>query len=357
MLVFFALDGTFKNKFNLVYLGFLTTILLSVFVGIDGANSFVYFLRFLEFGILWFLISSGFLDFKKLSFTFVAALTLISLIGIGQYFLQHSVGLQIIGEPVLTQDIKGIAKFAFGDQFFIRAYGTFAHPNIFAGYLLLGIFLSLNFLRQKLRKLQKILLAYVFVILFLALILTFSRSGLLALVAGLVVYFYPKFDKKYLWRILVGLMCLGLVSLLFEFPQLIFQRIFDSQGISERFLFYDISWKMFLDHPFGVGIGNFTSLMQNYSVTELQPWNYQPVHNLFFLIVNEVGLLGLGLFMMLIWEIFKNSKDSKNRSLLSVLLVLAFFDHYFLSIYQGQALLILYLATLDYSRSKSPELT
>lgn len=66
-----------------------------------------------------------------------------SLIGIGQFLLQHSVGLFWLRESLIGPDIPGVAKIIIGGQKYIRIYGLFPHPNILAGFLLLSILATL----------------------------------------------------------------------------------------------------------------------------------------------------------------------------------------------------------------------
>ncbi len=63
-----------------------------------------------------------------------------SIIGILQYFYQHSLGLKLLGESVLAPNINNVAKIIIDNDRVIRAYGTFPHPNVFAAFLILSIF-------------------------------------------------------------------------------------------------------------------------------------------------------------------------------------------------------------------------
>jgi O-antigen ligase len=44
--------------------------------------------------------------------------------------------------------------------------------------------------------------------------------------------------------------------------------------------------------------------MQNYIPQKLEIWQFQPVHNVFLLILSELGLVGLGLFVWFLFKVF-----------------------------------------------------
>jgi len=145
------------------------------------------------------------------------------------------------------------------------------------------------------------------------------------------------------------------VVFLLQLPQIFLQRFLfeDKSSLAERALYLDISATMLFHQPFGVGLGSFTTRMQNYTSQKLLPWLYQPVHNIFLLVFNETGLLGglifLSMFLFLFYRLFvffKSEKSGQRKkqlailiSLLTVIFVIGFFDHYFFSLYAGQAMM------------------
>ena len=115
---------------------------------------------------------------------------------------------------------------------------------------------------------------------------------------------------------------------------------------------------MVLDNYLGVGIGNFTDVMQEYSQDKLMPWEFQPVHNIYMLILNEQGILSLFLYLFLFYYIASYllaKKTDFNLILISIgfsFLIIGFFDHYFISLYQGQLLLFIYLSLFSLNQEK-----
>ena len=81
-----------------------------------------------------------------------------------------------VSHVINSDTLPGIAKIDLDGTKIMRAYGTLAHPNILAGYLVTALIFTFHRIRKK------EYIAYpVFVLLLSALVLTFSRSAILAL--------------------------------------------------------------------------------------------------------------------------------------------------------------------------------
>ena len=93
----------------------------------------------------------------------------------------------------------------------------------------------------------------------------------------------------------------------------------------------------------GIGTGNFVenlmdkNTINNTSIKNMQPWQKQPVHNVFALIFTENGIIGMTLFLlffiMLIWQ---------NPLVISLLPIL-FLDHYLWTAQQGMFIFIIFI--------------
>ncbi|MBD3341666.1 MAG: hypothetical protein GF353_21355 [Candidatus Lokiarchaeota archaeon] len=312
-------------------------------------NSLVHSIRVFEFIIVFFLVSIRFVEIKKLLYVFIGVISFTAVIGIFQYVLQESLGLRFFAEPLLSSDKLGIAKVGLFDRDVLRVYATFSHPNIFAGYLVFAVFFSIYLLRN-----YKVLFSFILIVLLLALLLTFSRSAILAFIVSLLVYFsISRIRPSFRYLILAITILLFFVMFFDLLPVLLNRLLFeDTSNLNERILYLSISEKMFYENVFGVGAGNFTAIMQDFTEVKLMPWLFQPVHNIFLLLTNEIGIQGIAMFLgfffylfaVLIKKIRKSSKLAENRfnriilSLGIVILIIGLFDHYFISLYQGQAL-------------------
>lgn len=310
---------------------FFALIFLNLFFTLDFWNSLFYLLRFLEFFLVYLLLVFEVVSLRVVFNIFVSVMTFVALLGIIQFLFQHSLGLSFFGEPVLAINQLGVAKIELFGVKYLRAYATFPHPNIFAGYLVFSFLMILNsYNTAKLKFRYFLIFALVFT--GIALILTFSRSALIALAVFLI------FHLRFRWKYLFLLILLPLVFyFLFNLSEL---------AVSERIEYIWISLKMFLDNLWGVGLGNFTNIANNYSISKLEPWILQPVHNIFLLILAELGFLGFFGFIAIFFYFLNKFKWQYNFGIVLVFIVLIIgqFDHYFITIYQGQFLLFLAFA-------------
>lgn len=337
------------KKLTILILLFIVASFLSLFFTSDIINSLFYLLKMLEFFVIYLLIVKNILDTKMIVYSIVGALTVSAFFGIYQYLNQESLGFPWLGEPILDSNMLGVAKLDFFDEKLIRAYGTFTHPNIFAAYLLFGILLLINLLKDAKGE-RKLLFSLLLVILGLAFILTFSRSAFLASLLAFAVYYFTSNIRPKWKHLLLAFVIFIFFIIAFDLFSLLFSRlsnVWDEGSFAERTRLVLISKKMFLDHPLGVGIGNFTDAMQQYSFSKLMPWDFQPVHTFYLLILNEIGIYGFISFLLLFGYLLKILVARPKGIFLafwSFIFVVGFFDHYFISLYQGQMLFWLFFS-------------
>jgi O-antigen ligase len=111
-----------------------------------------------------------------------------------------------------------------------------------------------------------------------------------------------------------------------------------------------------------VGPGNYTSATQ--AMFHMEPWDYQPPHNLFIYIAAEWGIIGLLFFSMWIiwlgWKLAQADNSVLKFSLVMMvvgLIIFSSFDHFLATIQQGQLLLFTVLGLiLAYPKLNSYEL-
>jgi hypothetical protein len=241
-----------------------------------------------------------------------------------QFTAQHDLGLQMLGESQFSSTVANVARFQLGSIDLIRAYGTFPHPNILGGFLLVSILctftLPANFKGEK----------YALIALqVLALLTTFSRSALLAL---LIVFALMPGKKKY-WKLLP--LALG-AGLIFALRGAVFERL---EG-------YEFAYSILQNQPLGLGFAQFTTAMDSVSTVALMPWDYQPVHNIYLLLLTEWGIPAFLIFTVLTVLNFKKPKFSQAFLKLALigLLITGLFDHYLVSLEQGRLLLVFVFA-------------
>ena len=334
-----------KNKESIDFAHRPLWVLFALFVG----NTFVvtllfgdpflgalFVLRIFEgLVIFWLLADKVLLPQRAITVLLLGAMFQI-VWGYLQWKLNHSLGLSLLGESQLGPEVLGVAKLDLPNGLKqIRAYGSFLHPNILASYLLVIFFIGLNYLRQR----QILLWMPLFI---WGVYLTHSRSAMLAGVAGLAVYFLFRSFSAYSFRrsvvLAIGL-TLAVANVWFFLNHSIVRTLDPSW--TERLSQIGISGTLFAQHPLGVGVSNFTLEMENASPQKLLPWEFQPVHNTYFLILNETGLQGLlflvAFFVLLLWRYWKNA----NVIPLLALLLLAPFDHYLWDSFSGMMIVAL----------------
>jgi len=264
-----------------------------------------------------FLLHKKVLPLKSVKQIFVPSMALQGLLAILQISLQHSTGLSILGEPLIGPQISGVAKFTLAGNTFLRAYGTFPHANILAGFSLVALF-CLDSIPKKVRPWLGGLVAAGF-------LLAFSKAAFIGLFVGMIIT--KKINPKQ------GVPLLILMALLIRFQ---LPTILEKEFVHERIQYLKISAEMFWAHPEGVGTAQFTERMQEFTDIKLQPWQFQPVHNTYLLILNEYAIWGLGFFLLGIkkwWEF--NAKNPEALCLISALLIMGLFDHYLVTLPQG----------------------
>jgi hypothetical protein len=297
----------------------LTTSLFSK----DTTLSLLFSFKIIESVILAWLIMQQILSKKEITFTLIILGLFEGSLAVGQFILQHDLNLQFLGEPTLNQDILGVAKMNIDTEKLIRGYGTFLHPNI------LGAFFVILFFYLDSLKWNK--LKYFFLI---PLFFTFSRSAFLAIFIGLIVKALN--TKNKLKKTIGALIIICFFSGLFYifFPE----RFSLDSAFFERLDLIKISWQMLLENPLGVGNANFLLQIQNTSLNILKPWEFQPVHNLYLLILNENGFLGfiafLGFILSILTHLFLKQKTM--LPLFLAVLILGLADHYFWDIDSGR---------------------
>lgn len=327
---------------------------VSVIFAEERLLSFLIVLRFFELILLYFIMVNRVVKLNTVINIFIATVSLQAIFAIIQYLLQGSIGLPFLGEVNIGPDIYGIAKINLENTVFIRPYGTLPHANILSGFLLAGIFFSFHKIRQKEH------LGYPLIFLnSAALVLTYSRSAFLALLIAFFVYISIRESRIALKYILFVAAIFIFFVVVFNLEGLFLNRILfeDISSFNERILFFNISKAMLIAFPLGVGLGNYTLLMSDFTNMKLDPWLYQPVHNIYMLITNEIGIIGLVVFILLLISLgiglfYKMKKSQKSEKDLGAILitilvgfsVIGLFDHYLVSLYHGQVLLFLLIA-------------
>src|SRR3989344_4241856 len=306
-----------------------------------------------------------------------------ALVGIAQFFTQQSIGLRLLGESQIGIHIVGAAKVYNEYGYFLRAYGTLPHANIYAAFLVLGLISLCYFWVRRKGEFriytsptwlaQDVLLGISIFLVLMGLVVSFSRSGWISAMAGIVCFFaLSSIRRGYRLEVarLVVVLFVSVVLLYQLFQFAISPRIEATYrgdySISSRLMYNKLGVDLIKERPWGVGIGNQMPhavthrLYQNLGMT--QRWEWQPIHNLYILMAAEIGIAGLAAFFVLLIFVlrgsgFKNQIVQLNPqklvsvSLLFALLIFGLFDHFLWDLQPGRLMLWLVLGSVAARRN------
>lgn len=246
----------------------------------------------------------------------------------------------------------------------LRGYGTFPHPNVFGGYLAVGL-IALARLSGGARSAgTRLLYAAPAAVLSATLIVTFSRSAWLGAAVGFLAFAVGAWRSRRVptrralpFALLAAGAALATLAA-FHVPAL--TRLqpaarLEAASIAERAQGYAAFADLFpASAAFGVGPGNYT-LALAVLYPGVPAWSYQPLHNAPLLLLAELGLLALlpaVIFLRAIAAFLRASPTTLPFSVafLAALVPPAFLDHYLWSLWPGLA-----LASVTIALAMSPD--
>ena len=304
------------------------------------------------------------INFKKILFVFSVAIIFESVLSVAQYLKQSSIGgfFYFFGERTFNGQTPAVANASINGDLILRVYGTFSHPNVLGGYLLIGMTLILFNLGSTKKQLEKILYLISLTCGTLVLILTFSRIAILLWLIILFIFLISRAGKNFLKKnIAFFLIFISIVIFLIFYTPIISRfanlRLSDESFFQRENLLKN-SLVIMKNHPFfGTGLNNFLIELSQVQKTNTVTFYLQPVHSIFLLVTAQTGILGLIYFIGFLAKTFKKAlaeRDLINYKIIIFLsiLILGSFDHYFLTIQQGQ-LLLSFILGLIWARFKS----
>jgi len=280
-----------------------------------------------------------------------------SVIALWQFILQRSVGglFWFLGERTFYATTPGIALFSWFGKLFLRPYATFSHPNVLGGFLTISLPFFLYAVINWKRKVSKIWLLWFKTMILvgnLVLFISFSRSAWVVCLLGYAFVLLLNNKKKINWLnnhkniLLTIIYSLIIISIIL--PLLVGQIAFgQNQSLYERAVLVKTALTMFGQKPvFGWGLNNFIVQAKNYSFGLSDLYIFQPVHNLYLLVMTETGLIGFIFFIVFLTASF--FKGAQKNFIITVslmtIILLGCFDHYFFTLQQGQLLLTIFIS-------------
>lgn len=315
-----------------------------------GAFGIIKFMEFVFLGTYIYLNKKT-IDLNKVAVILCIGVVFESILAVLQYINQGSFQgiLYFLGERIFNTNTPGVANVSVDGSLILRPYGTFSHPNVLAGYLVIALISSFLFIKN----LNKYFISTI-VLGAVGIFISFSRTAMAGFVFFILGFFiisiFEKYKKGKLNQFLTkqNLLILALavfILLLFslsQFSQRVFNTSFQDESISIRTKLAAQSIKMVSANPvFGVGINNF---FDNLSNEFNSPALLQPVHNIYLLALSETGIIGF-LFLVIVF-IKAAQKSLYNLLIVFVIILLGSFDHYLFTLQQGQILFTLIISLL-----------
>jgi len=271
-------------------------------------------------------------QFQNIFIALMIGVALQSLMGLGQYLFDVSLGATILGEAPIEQ-VQQTSRATYRTGEFTRRVGAlFGHPNLLSIYLAMMLSISIAMLLTRIDPLYKAIVAGITLMGVVVLVLTLSRSGWLsfgfAFLTLLALSFVnPEVRHKALFAKVAMLSVVILIALALSGP--ILKRLFESGGgaIDFRWEWMAVSWEMIKAKPiFGFGLNTFVFFAPEYTdygtagrVMDEYGTNLPVVHNIYLLVWVEQGTIGFLLFLAMYGYLLKlgwrNMKCNYNNML------------------------------------------
>ncbi|MFA6421788.1 MAG: O-antigen ligase family protein [Candidatus Buchananbacteria bacterium] len=318
---------------------------VSIFWSIDKRFAFLAFFRILEVIAVFSFFRLNYS--KKYLWILFASGVVQSLFAIYQFFSQQIAANKYLG-LVGHQSWEAGALVMEGSGRWLRSYGFVNDPNLLGGFMAFALFIAIFLYLKESKNYKRLLILSGIVFVIVGLFFSFSRSAWLGVIVGIIISLVFTFKNKTDFKKIAAVSLSGIIIfciLGFLFYPIISGRVLinnrlEHKSISERVLLINESTQIIKSNIFGVGVGNYT-----FSLLKIKPgqpgWSYQPVHNIYLLILAEIGVIGFVLYLLICFLAIIYAIRHKKFIFLGLfvsLLIIGFWDHYLWSGWQGMAL-------------------
>jgi O-antigen ligase len=301
-------------------------------------------------GVLLLALFASVVNKRRLAVSLLAGLGSAAVLGIAQFVVQAAPACKWLGLSAHLPSVAGVSVVESTAGRWLRAYGSFDHPNIFGLAMALAAVLNLRLASIFRRyRLALVLLAGLFG---LALALSFSRAAWLAAGLGVVLTVAVASYRRLLIVPVLVMLTLFLLPLV-AMPELAQSRLSGSGRLEqlsnqERLDYLGQAGQIIRQEPGGVGLGHYTWELARRSPGE-PAYAYQPVHNTFLLVLAEAGwLVGIAWLVFLAsvaWQLVA-ARQWWGLAVLAVMLLGMLLDHWWWSLHAGLMLLWPWLGLL-----------
>lgn len=299
----------------LLYAIFFLSLLFSPLKmsAVERVAAIMYLLRFIAYSSVLFtvhkLYTKKVIPHGLLVKTFLISIGIIAFFGWFEYFLYP--------------DLRNLYYLGW-DPHYKRIFSSFLDPNFLGLFMVLSL---LMVLLSKIRLYQKFILGALF---FFTLMFTYSRSSYLALIITLIFYFIKTHKARY---ILVTFLFMVITAVMLPRPSgegVRLERLF---SITERLENWKFGWKVFIDHPIlGIGFNTIRYAKISYLYPQdnlLVSHSGAGLDNSFLLIAATSGIIGLTIFLLLLFQIYLQTGILTQVSLVAIITHSFFVNSFF----------------------------
>lgn len=290
-----------KLWFSILMFGM--SLVLSCFVSYDVGDSIRVLMFFITSFMLCFVMYSSIKDEDGLNVVcgfMYLALMITSVFGI----IQRIMGVEAdasLTDLSLNEAMPG------------RVFSTMGNPNNFAEFLVLFMPFALAFALNMKNKTGKSTYLFGMLLPLMAILLTYSRSGWIALAIAAIV-FVSLYDK----RLIPVFIVVGIIAIPF-IPQNILNRILTIGNLEDTSSSYRVDiwtgcFAMLEDYWFtgvGLGTGGFAEIFPTYGVGESYVAPHSHMH--FMEMLCELGALGFVSYIVMTFTLMRRSFKSTSR--------------------------------------------
>lgn len=373
---FWRKDELHFSKSKFFYVLFVYSLLVS-FLSPAPLVSFYYL--FLIYSAALFAYMVKFVPKSWIYKTFLFGGFIQGLLAMNQLVTQKIIANKWLGIAWHSPEQLGASVVEFDLQRVLRAYGSLPHPNILGGFLFVaiffGIYLWIDFYRQSDKNIwpkffkkknfwSLIFIMFAIVISTYGLLASFSRSAVLALLLSLVsVGLINFFRRDYLVVSVVVKYLLIFIAIFIAFnsmlpgawsSRLAINGRLEHKSVEDRIDTLDqLGWDNYKNGFIGQGLG-MNTLVTLEKYPEEKVYNVQPIHDIFILMLAEIGIIGAFFVFNVVRKIIKsaNRVDVLSTSLILGLVVIGLFDHYLWTSWTGWVLMSLGLVNM-YKQQKT----
>lgn len=335
---------------------FFISALVGVLFALHPVSAWYKLIKLIIFSIfiLWIVEIADRWSYSRVISIISLGLIPLAFIGWGEFLLGRSLGLQWIGEWAFTIQTPGVAKTLLWGEEWLRAYSVFPHPNVYGG--IMAIFALLWLSRTLKARISGDSLSYrvslaIVAIFALSVMLSFSRSALIALAFGSLFLWrqitpFMNIRRASRWEVF-GWGGIAILFLLVLASRIIALFSWDYLSLLRRQGLNSIAVSMWMSSPvFGVGLSQFISKVDSFWHALGFARFVQPVHNIFLLVLVETGIIGfisgVGSAISVIWR-SRKTISAELWGVWFIIVVTGMIDHYWWTLQSGLLMLFLTL--------------